>query len=79
MFGISGLGIEIAKNIVLSGCKRFTICDDETTNWNDLSGQFYLSEDDIGKSRLDSSLYKLQDLNTYVRVDSAKVDIAKLE
>lgn len=44
MFGISSLGIEIAKNIVMSGCKRFTVCDNELTNWKDLSGQFYLSE-----------------------------------
>jgi molybdopterin/thiamine biosynthesis adenylyltransferase len=43
LFGLSGLGIEIAKNIVLSGCKRFTVCDEQNTTWNDLSGQFYLT------------------------------------
>lgn len=45
MFGLSGLGIQIAKNIVLSGCKRFTVCDDESAEWKDLSGQFYLTEE----------------------------------
>jgi molybdopterin/thiamine biosynthesis adenylyltransferase len=43
LFGLSGLGIEIAKNIVLSGCKRFTVCDDQVAEWKDLSGQFYLT------------------------------------
>lgn len=62
----------------MSGCKRFTVCDDEVTEWKDLSGQFYLTEEEIGKSRVDSCLYKLQDLNNYVRVDSIKVDLTKL-
>ena len=78
MFGLAGLGIEIAKNIVLSGCKRFTVCDDQVAEWKDLSGQFYLTEDEIGKGRVESCLYKLQDLNSYVRVDSTKIDLSKL-
>lgn len=27
MFGLSPLGIQIGKNIVMSGCKKFTVCD----------------------------------------------------
>jgi molybdopterin/thiamine biosynthesis adenylyltransferase len=27
LFGLSSLGIEIAKNIVLSGCKRLSVQD----------------------------------------------------
>lgn len=63
----------------MSGCKRFTVCDNELTSWKDLSGQFYLSEDEVNKNRVDSCLYKLQDLNNYVRVDSANFDLAQLE
>lgn len=36
--GLGPLGVEIAKNIVLSGVKRFTIFDNEKTSYNDLSG-----------------------------------------
>lgn len=60
LFGVNPLGIEIAKNIVLSGCRRFSICDQALTSWNDLAGQFYLTEEDVGKSRVESCLYKLQ-------------------
>lgn len=32
----------------------------------------------MGKDRISSCLYKLQELNHYVRVDSAKIDFAEL-
>jgi molybdopterin/thiamine biosynthesis adenylyltransferase len=79
LFGLSSLGIEIAKNIVLSGCRRLSVQDGEVTTWKDLSGQFYLSEQEVGRSRVDSCLYKLQDLNNYVRVDSVNLDLTKAE
>lgn len=78
LFGVNPLGIEIAKNIVLSGCRRFSICDQALTSWNDLAGQFYLTEEDVGKSRVESCLYKLQELNNYVRVDSVKIELDNL-
>ena len=60
LFGLDALGIEIAKNLVLSGCRKLAICEPELTKWNDLSGQFYLSEEDVGKNRVEQCLYKLQ-------------------
>jgi 2',3'-cyclic-nucleotide 2'-phosphodiesterase (5'-nucleotidase family) len=50
--GAGGLGIEIAKNLVLSGCKSFTFHDTKVANENDLSGQFFLNMGDIGKNRV---------------------------
>ena len=52
LLGLGGLGVEIAKNIVLSGCREFAIWDKHETQWSDLSGQFFLGEADLGKSRL---------------------------
>lgn len=37
--GMKGLGIEIAKNVVLGGVKSVTIHDYENTTINDLSSQ----------------------------------------
>lgn len=67
--GLGALGVEIAKNIVLSGVKRLTIHDAQPTTSRDLAGQFYLEECDIGLNRARQSLLKLQQLNFYVRVD----------
>ncbi len=42
LFGLGATGVEIAKNIILSGCKRISIVDENNTHITDLSGQFFL-------------------------------------
>jgi ubiquitin-activating enzyme E1 len=37
--GMGGLGVEIAKNIVLGGVKAVTVHDEAVTSWFDLSSQ----------------------------------------
>ena len=54
--GMGALGVEIAKNIVLSGVKRLTLHDSRLANIRDLNGQFFLGESDIGINRADASL-----------------------
>ena len=49
--GMKGLGLEIAKNIILGGVKSVTLHDVENAEIIDLSSQFYLSEEDVGKNR----------------------------
>lgn len=64
--GLGGFGVEIAKNVILGGVKSVTLHDQEACTVNDLSSQFYLSEDDIGKNRAEACFEKLADLNSYV-------------
>jgi hypothetical protein len=40
--GASGLGVEVAKNLVLSGCKSFTLHDPQMVDLKDLSAQFFI-------------------------------------
>lgn len=40
--GAGALGVEISKNLVLSGCKSFTLHDTQPVTQRDLSGQFFL-------------------------------------
>lgn len=68
LVGLNGLGVEIAKNVILAGPKSVTLYDATLTSYLDLSSQFYLSENDIGKERGRSSLEKLAELNPYVHV-----------
>lgn len=37
--GMKGLGVEVAKNVVLGGVKSVTIQDTENAGWGDLSSQ----------------------------------------
>eukprot|EP01022_Parablepharisma_sp_SALTPOND_P015993 TRINITY_DN22_c0_g3_i1.p1 TRINITY_DN22_c0_g3~~TRINITY_DN22_c0_g3_i1.p1 ORF type:complete len:4095 (+),score=552.02 TRINITY_DN22_c0_g3_i1:5895-18179(+) len=67
--GLDALGIEIAKNIVLSGCKRFTVYDTKLVTNADLAGQFFLGTEDLGHNRAKACVTRLQQLNYYVKVD----------
>ena len=71
--GLRGLGVEIAKNIILGGVKSVTLHDESNAEIADLSSQFYLSEADLGKNRAQVSLNKLAELNGYVTT-SASMD-----
>lgn len=68
--GLGGLGVEIAKNIILGGVKSVTLHDEAICTINDLSSQFYLTENDIGKNRTEACLKNLSELNLYVSTKS---------
>ena len=76
--GANALGIEIAKNLILSGCKSFVIHDHKKVNQFDLAGQFFLNENDIHLNRAEASLTKLQQLNYYVKV-SCRTEVIPLQ
>lgn len=64
--GVGGLGVEIAKNIILGGVKSVTLHDNALCTIGDLSAQYYLSETDVGKNRAEVSCKQLSELNNYV-------------
>lgn len=64
--GLGGLGVEIAKNVILSGVKSVTLHDTAECTITDLSSQFYLSEKTIGVNRAEASFEHLSELNNYV-------------
>ena len=73
IYGLRGLGVEIAKNLILSGPKEISIFDDNICIINDLTSNFYLEEKDINKQRRDEAcLEKLSALNPYVKVKICK-------
>jgi len=78
VFGLGPFAMEVVKNVVLSGCRRITLIDDSPVTWKDLNGQFFLTESDIGKNRVDSCKYKIQELNNYVKVDKLPYDLSDL-
>ncbi len=82
--GMRGLGVEIAKNIILGGPKSVIIHDAGHVDYSDLSSQvnnsyfhmislvellqYYFGESDIGQNRAEVALKKLSELNNYVIV-----------
>lgn len=47
--GLGGLGVEVAKNVILGGVKSVTLHDNQLCQISDLGSQFYLTEIDIGE------------------------------
>ncbi|CAM9592986.1 unnamed protein product, partial [Discosporangium mesarthrocarpum] len=81
--GLSGLGAEVAKNVILAGVRSVTLHDERPVRFEDLSSQFCLGEGDVtsrggdedgkgdavSKGRARASLEHLQELNPYVEVN----------
>lgn len=68
--GIGGLGVEIAKNVILAGVKSVTLHDQQNCEIADLSSQFYVTEASIGQNRAEVSCGQLSELNHYVPTTS---------
>ena len=66
--GLKGLGVEIAKNIALAGVKSLTLFDPTPVNISDLSAQFFLTPEDVGKPRHDATVPRVAELNAYTPV-----------
>lgn len=68
ILGLRGLGVEIAKNVALAGVKSITLYDPAPVAVEDLSTQFFLRQEDIGRPRAAATATRLAELNTYVPV-----------
>lgn len=66
--GLKGLGVEIAKNIALAGVKSLTLYDPAPVAIADLSSQFFLRPEDVGKPRDQVTVPRVAELNAYTPV-----------
>ena len=70
ILGMKGLGIEVAKNIILTGPLRVIIYDPDIIQLKDLGSNYYLKDEYINQSRLDEScINRLSKLNPYTKVE----------
>jgi len=68
LIGLAGLGLEIAKDLALAGIKSLTLHDPRDVRVDDLSAQFYSSEEHVGQNRAQVSLDRLSSLNRHVEM-----------
>jgi len=64
--GLKGLGLEIAKNVILMGARTVTIHDTHKVKISDLASNFYLTEENVGHNRAEALRPKLAELNPRV-------------
>lgn len=73
ILGMTGLGVEIAKCVILTGVNSVTLCDGGKIRYKELSSNYYANEQDIGKYRTDVVKSKLASLNPYVTVKTENI------
>ncbi len=67
--------LRAAKNLILAGVRAVTVHDKKHVEKRDLSAQFYLTEEDVGKNRAEACREKLQELNASVAVTASSADL----
>ncbi|KAJ3012816.1 SPS-sensor component ptr3 [Thoreauomyces humboldtii] len=77
IIGLKGLGVEIAKNVILAGVKTVTLYDPKPAQVADLASQFFLFNEDLGKPRAEVTAPRLAELNSYVPVSVLDGDITE--
>ena len=78
VIGLRGLGVEIAKNLILTGPKEVSIYDKNICKINDLGSNFYINENNVNKTTREEACYKkLCLLNPYVKVTINEGQIKK--
>ncbi|XP_067106739.1 ubiquitin-like modifier-activating enzyme 6 [Osmerus mordax] len=71
--GLGGLGVEIAKNIVLAGVKAVTLHDTRQCETWDLGSNFFIHQDDVvnQRRRVEAVHPRVAELNPYVHVETS--------
>ncbi|XP_049268864.1 ubiquitin-like modifier-activating enzyme 1 [Rhipicephalus sanguineus] len=77
ILGMGGLGVEIAKNVILAGVRSVTIHDEQVCTGVDLSAQYFLSENTLGENRAKACEASLGQLNQYVQVKAHTEPLTK--
>ena len=71
IIGLKGVGVETAKNLILTGPAGVTLYDDDKVEIADLGSNFYLTEENVGKcSRSEACTKTLGELNPYCTVEN---------
>jgi len=76
LVGLSGLGNEVCKNILLAGIQHLTILDDTVLSDEECQLQFLAPQESVGMNRAKASLGRAQELNPMVDIiaDSESID-----
>merc|ERR1719337_657677 len=67
--GCRGVGVETAKNLILSNVGSVVVWDPEAAKPEDRGANFYLADSSIGKPRAQECLAQLKSLNPYCKVE----------
>lgn len=68
IYGLKGIGVETAKNLILAGPGGVTLLDNDPVSLRDLGSNFFFTKEDVGSPRAQVVAPKLQELNPMVQL-----------
>lgn len=78
IIGCRGVGVEAAKNLILTNVGSVSVWDPTPAAMEDLGSNFYLRPESVGKPRAAESLPLLKSLNPYCKVEMVDAEEAAL-
>ncbi|KJP88029.1 hypothetical protein AK88_02304 [Plasmodium fragile] len=77
IINVKSVGLECAKNLILSGPKSVCIYDNEVCHLSDVGVNFFITEEDVEKkaTRSDAVIKQLKELNSYVHIYNYKGEL----
>ncbi|KAJ1454211.1 hypothetical protein M885DRAFT_522403 [Pelagophyceae sp. CCMP2097] len=63
VIGCGGVGVELAKDVVLAGVAQLTLCDDAALSAEDVGNTLYANAENVGNSRAEAAASRIQELN----------------
>lgn len=75
--GLTGVGLEVAKNLILAGVKQVTLHDTVNLSQKDLASNYYANSENIGQNRAKVVHRNLSSLNPYVNVVTDTEDLCE--
>lgn len=68
--GLSGIGAEVTKNIILSGVHAVKLNDDKVVTEEDFCSQFLVPRSSLGANRAEASIERAKALNPMVEISA---------
>lgn len=74
VINLTGVGVEIVKNLTLGGVGSLTLMDSSTLKEQELNSNFFVDKSQIGMLKVDASKNRIQDMNPRVQFKSDSRD-----
>lgn len=75
--GLSGIGAEVTKNIILSGVNSVKLNDDKIVTEEDFCSQFLVPRSALGSNRAEASIERAKALNPMVEISADTEPLSK--
>lgn len=81
VIGVGGLGSIVLPYLAAAGVGNLTFVDFDKVEWHNLNRQIIHQESSVGKPKVDSASYFLQQLNSFIKIETIeeRLDILNVE